>query len=72
MIVCLCYGVSDREIKALINEGVRGASAICKRTGAGQGCGMCCEQIVELAKAPKAAMHDACPSKDEGGSSPTS
>ena len=45
MIVCLCEGVRDRQIRAACREGARGSGAVKKACGAGTGCGQCQAQI---------------------------
>jgi bacterioferritin-associated ferredoxin len=41
MIVCLCKGVSDRDVARAIEEGADSVEAITGCTGAGSGCGRC-------------------------------
>ena len=41
MIVCLCKGVSDREIRRHIKGGCDSRRSIAKATGAGSDCGQC-------------------------------
>jgi bacterioferritin-associated ferredoxin len=41
MIVCHCRVVSSTDIATAYEEGARTLSAVCRRTGAGQGCGVC-------------------------------
>ncbi|MGM0574597.1 MAG: (2Fe-2S)-binding protein [Myxococcota bacterium] len=41
MIVCLCEGVSDREIKRAARRGASTVGAVARTTGAGTGCGRC-------------------------------
>jgi len=41
MILCLCEGISDREIQKLICSGAGSVKAISKICGAGTGCGLC-------------------------------
>jgi len=41
MIVCLCKGVSDRDIARAIEAGADSVEAITTCTGAGSGCGRC-------------------------------
>ena len=45
MYVCLCMGVSDREIKKLVREGSRSVEEIMTCTGAGTRCGSCVGEI---------------------------
>ena len=41
MYVCLCHGVTDRDIRQAADEGVREVHALTMRTGLGSGCGSC-------------------------------
>ncbi|WNG34884.1 (2Fe-2S)-binding protein [Archangium minus] len=48
MIVCLCYVVSDRTIRARISEGVETVDDLGRACGAGTGCGGCKSQLAQL------------------------
>lgn len=48
MIVCLCEGVSDREIKSAAKSGARSLKQVTRSCGAGGGCGACHRQIEEI------------------------
>jgi bacterioferritin-associated ferredoxin len=48
MIVCLCRGISDREIKLLIRGGARSLEDLRSSCGAGSGCGSCHSQLRTL------------------------
>ncbi|MEM9691944.1 MAG: (2Fe-2S)-binding protein [Myxococcota bacterium] len=48
MIVCICYGVSDRAIHAAIREGADTVEEIGGCTRAGTCCGSCEEVLEEL------------------------
>jgi bacterioferritin-associated ferredoxin len=41
MIVCLCRGVSERDIRALVAQGARSPEALTASCGAGADCGSC-------------------------------
>lgn len=41
MYVCLCMGVTDREIRAAISEGASSVEEVAFCTGAGTRCGSC-------------------------------
>ena len=47
MIVCLCYGKSERDVDAAIREGADSVEAIGDRCGAGTGCGACVQEIAQ-------------------------
>jgi len=47
MIVCLCYGKSEREVDAAIQSGADSVEAVGDRCGAGTGCGMCVDEIAQ-------------------------
>ncbi|NUQ78659.1 MAG: (2Fe-2S)-binding protein [Polyangiaceae bacterium] len=48
MYVCLCRGISDKEIKQLVNAGVSSVEEIMQCTGAGTCCGTCVPEIAAL------------------------
>jgi bacterioferritin-associated ferredoxin len=45
MIVCLCHPTSDRDVDAMIDDGVRTVEEIGRRCGAGTGCGTCVGEL---------------------------
>jgi bacterioferritin-associated ferredoxin len=47
MIVCLCYGKSEREVDAEIRAGADTVEAVGDRCGAGTGCGACIAEIAQ-------------------------
>lgn len=53
MIVCLCEGVSSREIELAANKGAHTLEEIGTLCNAGVSCGACHEQILEIVKALK-------------------
>jgi bacterioferritin-associated ferredoxin len=59
MIVCVCFGISDRLVRERAREGVS-LAAVLEETGAGSACGTCQLTIArihagEVAAAPPAA-----------------
>jgi bacterioferritin-associated ferredoxin len=52
MIVCLCGGVSDREIREAIDGRGGDLAAILAATGAGQDCGACHEEVERHCRQP--------------------
>ncbi len=59
MIVCHCFGVTDRALeKLIVEEGVRSAAAIASRTGAGSCCGPCREEVTALLYSLSPAAHN--------------
>jgi bacterioferritin-associated ferredoxin len=48
MIVCLCRGVSDGRIRALIAAGVRTRTEVRQACGAGSDCGKCRAMLADL------------------------
>lgn len=50
MIVCLCNGASESDIRLAMHEGVRTFCEMIERGIAGTGCGGCHEQLLELLK----------------------
>ena len=58
MYVCICNGITDRQIREVAEPGCRSVAELTMRTGAGAGCGSCLElaaQILEEAQ-PAAAL----------------
>ena len=51
MIVCVCEGKSERDIRELAAEGHTSLREIGEVSGAGKDCGSCCRQILELLEA---------------------
>ena len=43
MYVCLCYSVSDRDIRAAAAEGVTTLAELSRRTGCSTNCGSCAD-----------------------------
>ena len=48
MWVCLCKGVNDRQIRAVINAGARTPEEISARCRAATGCGGCLPEVCRL------------------------
>ena len=48
MIVCVCEGVSDREVREAITEGSRTLQDIGRRCGAGTDCASCCMTLRQM------------------------
>ena len=49
MIVCQCYGTTDREIAGVVQKGAASCAADVRRTcGAGKGCGGCHPTIARI------------------------
>jgi bacterioferritin-associated ferredoxin len=64
MYVCLCKGVTDRQIKDLASQGVRCVTEVGRCSGAGTRCGSCRSTISKIlesepASATPAQRHDA-------------
>jgi len=62
MIACLCRGVSDHTIRALIARGARSVSAIHEACGAGGDCGACCAMLAALVDQARPGPARAVPS----------
>lgn len=45
--VCVCNGVTDRDIQSAVEEGCDSLDALAARTGCGSTCGCCREYAVE-------------------------
>ena len=48
MYVCLCHGVTEREIRQTAAAGCRTLPELTMRTGCGAGCGSCKDLAAEL------------------------
>ena len=55
MIVCLCVGVTEHEIRRAVAEGARTPEAIGAACGAGTDCGACTLALAELAERERPA-----------------
>lgn len=48
MYVCVCRGITDRDIRKAISEGANSVSDVAQMIGAGTGCGSCHDFTQEL------------------------
>lgn len=48
MIVCHCHGVTDREIRASVQQGARTCADVADHCGASTGCGGCQSLVAEI------------------------
>ena len=48
MYVCICNGVTERQIREAAANGVRNIAELTMRTGCGASCGSCLDTAVEL------------------------
>jgi bacterioferritin-associated ferredoxin len=48
MYVCLCMGVTDRDVADAISDGASSVQEVMGRTGAGTRCGSCAPSIASL------------------------
>ena len=55
MIVCLCRGVSERDIRQVVGAGANTAEAIAAACGAGGDCGACRLMLADLVVEGEAA-----------------
>jgi bacterioferritin-associated ferredoxin len=58
MIVCVCRGVSERQVEAAVAEGATTMDQVARACGAGTDCGACRFMVRELAESARSA---ACP-----------
>jgi len=58
MYVCLCNGVTDREIRQTAAAGCRTMAELTMRTGCGAGCGSCVAVATDLLEAVHAESHE--------------
>jgi bacterioferritin-associated ferredoxin len=71
MIVCVCANVSERELRATIDDGATTVKEIGRRCGAGAGCGECRSAIRDCLREHRAVLA-ACEGERAfpGGASP--
>lgn len=76
MFVCLCYGVTEKKIKQLQDDGAKTVREIQKRCHAGTSCGSCIGHLNEIVrenesvgKEDPSAAENHC-SQDSGSSRP--
>jgi bacterioferritin-associated ferredoxin len=65
MIVCLCRGVSDGEVRSAIRHGASTLDEVTRSCGAGGDCGACCDMVecmLEEVACAGAAQHEGAPS----------
>jgi bacterioferritin-associated ferredoxin len=53
--VCVCNGITDREVREVAAAGCRSVAELTMRTGAGAGCGSCLELAAQLLDEANAA-----------------
>jgi len=57
MYVCICNGITDRQIREVADAGCRSVAELTMRTGVGAGCGSCLDlaaQLLDEAHSPQA------------------
>lgn len=55
MYVCICNGITDREIRRAAQAGCRSVPEVTIRTGAGANCGSCLDAVASLLEHERAA-----------------
>lgn len=70
MYVCLCTGVTDREIREKLHEGAASVVDVMRCTGAGTGCGTCVETIASMIEEQVGARPAAVSARGEPRSRP--
>lgn len=61
MIVCHCFGVSERAIRRAARSGAVTADLVARACGAGSGCGGCRGTVQEILASELAAVSSAAP-----------
>ncbi len=56
MLVCLCHPISDRALKAVIDEGARTVRDVAMTCRAGAGCGACKRAIAQMIQERSSAL----------------
>lgn len=59
MLVCHCYAISDRRIRAAVREGARTCREIQRRCFAGSGCGTCRKVVQEIIRSEVGSLEQA-------------
>ena len=59
MYVCICNGVTDRQIREAAASGVRSVAELTMRTGCGANCGSCLETATAILEATPAERRTA-------------
>jgi len=54
MYVCICNGVTDRDIRQAVEAGCRSVPELTRRTGAGATCGSCLDLAAQLMEEARA------------------
>ncbi|PKN59042.1 MAG: (2Fe-2S)-binding protein [Deltaproteobacteria bacterium HGW-Deltaproteobacteria-14] len=67
MIVCVCEGVSEREVRAAIQRGADNLQALGQACRAGTGCGRCRQHLVGMLRERVAARDDERPAPPADG-----
>jgi bacterioferritin-associated ferredoxin len=57
VIVCHCHVVSDRTIRAAVDDGARTLAAVCSTTGAGRDCGTCVFSVRAIVRERAQCQH---------------
>jgi bacterioferritin-associated ferredoxin len=58
MIVCVCRGVSESQVEAVVTAGVKTVDQVSRACGAGSDCGACRFMVAEIVEGARSA---ACP-----------
>lgn len=64
MVVCLCQGVSEKDVRESIASGATTRKKVTRACGAGAGCGGCHESIRDIIREHRAAASAASPCDD--------
>ena len=48
MYVCICNGITERQVREVAAAGCRNVAELTMRTGAGAGCGSCLELAAQI------------------------
>lgn len=61
MIICICHGVSDRQIHQAIREGACSLEEISRCNGAGSDCGSCIKKLRKMVDSQPIAERETHP-----------
>ena len=58
--VCVCNGITDRQVRDVAAAGCRSVAELTMRTGAGAGCGSCLELAAQILEEANSANRSLC------------
>ena len=68
MIICICHGISDRDVDQMLSSGAETPAEISKNCGLGTDCGMCLRKLRDKMKI-SSQNEETSEAKSQAGSS---